>query len=138
MRLTMEQYFGRWINSPDVTPSRTANAAHLIDQCNKLIVLAEAGGVKFLDNPHTECCVSGETFGGFRPQSCAQGAPNSAHKEGMAVDLFDPRGEIDAWCMAHQDQLKELGIYMEHPDATVGWSHWGTRAPLSGHTVFYP
>ncbi len=97
-----------------------------------------AAGVVFPDNPATKSGVSGQTFGGFRPQSCTQGASNSAHKEGQAVDRYDPGNKIDDWLMAHPDSLVRHDLYIEHPSATAGWSHWGTRAPKSGKRVFYP
>jgi len=136
--ITLEQYFGRWINHPDATPERKANAAHLLSCVSNLEQFAVLDGVVFPENPCTECGVSGNTFGGFRPQGCPQGAPHSSHKEGMAVDRYDPKGAIDAWCMANIDKLEACGIYIEHPDSTKGWSHWTTRAPKSGHWVFLP
>lgn len=136
--ITIAQYFGRWFNHPDATPERKANAAKLLKACSTLEALAVLDGVKFYDNPTTECRQAGEEYGGFRPQSCPIGAPRSAHKEGLAVDLFDPKNEIDAWCMANLDKLEQCGIYIEHPDATPTWSHWTTRAPGSGNRVFHP
>jgi len=136
--ITLDQYFGRWINHPDATPERKANAQKLLDACAALEFIAKDLGVKFYDNPATECCQSGDEYGGFRPQSCPIGAPHSAHKEGLAVDLFDPRNEIDAWCMANTAALRGCGICIEHPDTTPNWSHWTIRVPVSGHTVFYP
>lgn len=136
--ITLEQYVGPHKDSPDWTPERQVNAKRLLEECADLEAEMIADGVSFPDNPATESGVSGQTFGGFRPQDCPQGAPNSSHKEGSGVDRYDPLEAIDNWCMAHQDRLKAHGIYIEHPDATKGWSHWTTRSPKSGRTVFYP
>ncbi len=136
--ITLTEYAGPHRESKDWTPAREQNAIELLTRCEALEEEMVADGVEFPDNPATGSGVSGQTFGGFRPQSCTQGAPNSAHKEGQAVDRYDPKGEIAAWCMKHQDRLKFHGIYMEHPSATKGWCHWGIRAPRSGNTVFYP
>jgi hypothetical protein len=136
--ITLNQYVGPHSASPDWTPERQQNAAKLLAACCALEVEMARGGVAFPDNPATKSGVSGVTFGGFRPQNCSQGAPNSSHKEGMAVDRYDPRGEIDNWCMAHLDRLAHHGIYIEHSSATPGWSHWTTRAPKSGNRAFYP
>lgn len=136
--ITLEQYVGPHANSPDWTHQRQANAIALLASCAALEDDMVADGVVFPDNPSTGSGVSGQTFGGFRPQYCPQGASNSSHKEGQGVDRYDPHGEIDAWCMAHQGYLEAHGIYIEHPSATPGWSHWTTRAPHSGHRVFYP
>lgn len=139
--ITLEQYFGRWIHHPDATDQRKENAVELLEACATLEAIAKSAGVHFPDNQITESGVSGDTYGGFRPQSCPQGAPSSSHKEGQGVDRFDPKGEIDDWCMKNAETdgaLAQCGIYIEHPDSTPHWSHWTTRAPASGHRVFKP
>jgi hypothetical protein len=136
--ITLEQYFGRWMDHPDATDERVGNAKRLVVACELLGAMAAADGVAFPTNPATRSGVSGSKYGGFRPQDCTIGASKSAHKEGLAVDRFDPTGEIDEWCMNNQDKLKMCGIYIEHPSATVGWSHWSIKPPKSGKTVFYP
>lgn len=139
--ITEEQYFGRWAHHPDATPQRRMNAHSLLDACAKLQELALADGVVFPDNPLTESGISGNIYGGFRPQDCPQGSVHSSHKEGLGVDRYDPKGEIDAWCtqQSHANgALEKCGIYIEAPSATVGWSHWTIRAPGSGHRVFLP
>lgn len=136
--ITLNQYVGPHRASPDWTPTREQNATKLLAASCALEEEMIADGVVFPVNPATKSGVSGQTFGGFRPQTCPQGAPNSSHKEGEGVDRFDPHEAIDDWCMAHQDRLKFHGIYIEHPSATKGWSHWTTRAPRSGNRAFYP
>ena len=136
--ITSDEYFGRWLHHADATQERQDNAARLLDACAKLEAIAAADGVEFKINPVTHSNVSGQTFGGFRPQSCVQGSPKSSHKEGLAVDRYDPNGDIDAWCIKNLGHLEDCGIYIEHPDSTPGWSHWTIRAPKSGNRVFYP
>jgi hypothetical protein len=136
--IILEEYVGIHKDSPDWTPERQSNAKKLLAACETLQDYMETDGIEFPINPKTGSEVSGETFGGFRPQNCPIGASNSSHKEGLAVDRYDPKGEIDSWCMANQIKLKDNGIFIEHPSATPGWSHWTIRPPGSGHTVFYP
>jgi hypothetical protein len=136
--ITLKMYLGPHAGCPDLTPTRMENAVKLLAAVNALEVEMSRGGVNFADNPATRNGISGLTFGGFRPQNCPQGAPNSAHKEGNAVDRYDPDGKIDAWCLAHQDRLAAAGIWLEHPSSTVGWSHWARVPPKSGNRVFYP
>lgn len=136
--ITLNEYVGPHRDSPDWTPTREQNATKLLAACAALQVEMEDDGVEFPTNPVTKSGVGGTTMGGFRPQWCKQGAPDSAHKDGEAVDRYDPKNEIDAWLMAHQDRLVFHGIYIEHPDKTDTWSHWSTRAPRSGRHVFYP
>lgn len=141
MIITLDDYFGPWKDHEDATEERKQNARLLLHACAALQYFAERDGIEFLDNPHTCCNVSGKTFGGFRPQDCPIGAEHSSHKEGMAVDRYDPEGLIDAWCIKHSEVgglLETCGIYIEHPEATPGWSHWTTRRPRSGNRVFRP
>ena len=136
--ITLEQYLGLWAKSKDLTPERLGNAQKLMIAINNLVAEMETAGVRFQVNPATHSQVSGVTFGGFRPQSCPQGAPHSNHKEGCAVDIYDPAGDVDAWLMKHLDRLEAHGIYIEHPDSTIHWSHWQIVAPHSGNRVFHP
>ena len=136
--ITLSEYVGIHSDSPDWTAERQANAIKLIEACNKLQSEAEYAGVRFRINPKTNSQISGDTLGGFRPQSCKIGAQKSSHKEGLAVDLFDPLGEIDSWCMVNFDKLATCGIYIEHPTKTIGWSHWTIKRPGSGNRAFFP
>lgn len=136
--INIDQYVGPHASSPDWTPERHQNAIALLNACALLESRMRDDNVVFDINPATNSGVSGKTFGGFRPQDCPQGAPKSSHKEGRGVDRYDPHGAIDDWIMAHQDVLAECGLYIEHPDATPGWSHWTDKAPRSGNRVFYP
>lgn len=136
--VTLEQYVGPHSKSPDWTSERKANAIRSLKAFANLEAEMVEAGIVFPINPVTGSGVSGQTFGGFRPQNCPQGASNSSHKTGEGLDRYDPKGEIDAWLMAHQDRLKAHRIYIEHPSKTAGWSHWTTRAPGSGNSVFYP
>lgn len=136
--LTVEQYFGKWANHPDVTPDIRANAINLVNAVNPLIDFCKRGGIEFPINPSTGCIVSGTTLGGFRPQSCTIGAPQSAHKQGLAVDIYDPHNEIDVFLEAHIDQLAQFGLWFEASAYTNGWSHWSIKQPKSGRRFFIP
>lgn len=136
--ITLNQYVGPNRECSDWTPDREQNATKLLAACLELEAEMAIDGVEFPVNPATKSGVSGQTMGGFRPQSCTQGAANSSHKEGLAVDRYDPKNEIDDWCMDHLDRLEAHGIYIEHPSKTNTWSHWTIKAPGSGRRVFFP
>ena len=136
--ISLLQYLGPWVNHPDFTDDIETNSLSLLMWVSKLIEIMEKDGVIFPINPNTKSIVAGNKYGGFRPQACSQGAPKSAHKLGLAVDIWDPENKIDEWLMDHQPLLTALGIYIEHPDYTKGWSHWSIKAPKSGHHVFIP
>ena len=136
--ITVEEYFGPHKGHKDATDERVENAKRLLLKCAALETEMFDMGVEFPINPTTKSGVSGTTYGGFRPQDCPIGAPNSAHKLGLAVDRYDPLGKIDKWLLEHPEKLRKHGIYIEHPTATSGWSHWSSKAPKSGNYIFYP
>jgi hypothetical protein len=139
--ISFEEYFGPWLGHEDATEERRANAVKLLTAVGLLERLAITDGVEFPDNPATGSGVSGQTYGGFRPQDCPQGAAHSSHKEALAVDRYDPHGDIDKWCVLNSEvggKLEQCGIYIEHPADTPGWSHWTLRRPGSGNRVFHP
>jgi hypothetical protein len=125
-------------------------AADLIHRRNELrrAWSKETGGVCPV-NPHTNCEISGspngDGDGGFRTPGSRTGAPNSAHREGLALDDYDPFNEFDDWLTtfdedagARNAMLALHGLYREHPDSTVGWTHLTTRPPISGRRTFTP
>ena len=136
-QLTVVQYFGPWVKHPDATDARKDNACVLVDPVNRLIARYEAEtGRRIKINPATGSIISGQQFGGFRPQSCPQGAPDSSHKQGQGVDIYDPDNALDDWLT--DAILTDAGLYREHPDSTQHWCHLTTRAPHSGRRTFLP
>lgn len=141
-RLTVADYLnGRDKLYPDeLTPEIMRNAEHTIALANALFALLNAEGITPEIHPQTQTFISS----GWRPpQINAQvkgAAVRSKHMTGEAVDIYDPEGEIDDYLMSEAGQraLVALGIYIEHPSTTKGWSHWSTAAPKSGKHIFYP
>ena len=127
---------GPWKNSPDLTEGRLKNISGLISPVNALLAKAKAAGVPLPINAKTGSQISGQQYGGFRPQTCPIGAPSSAHKIGMAVDIYDPSNALDAWIT--DALLTACGLYREAPRATDGWVHLTTRRPGSGNRTFMP
>jgi hypothetical protein len=61
---------------------------------------------------------------GFRPTGVnakAGGAKASGHLRGLAIDLSDPNGEIDAVLIKNPQILKKHGLMIENPKVTIGW-----------------
>ena len=79
---------------------------------------------------------------GWRPpdiNAATRGAAQrSRHMTGQAIDIADPEGDLDEWCLTHGETLARIGLWQEHPSATKGWCHVQTVAPKSGNRVFYP
>ena len=121
----------------ELDDQKRAAAAETVTRVNKLIKAAAADGV-VLEKNRTGSPVNS----GWRPlainQGTANAAPRSKHIQCLACDLHDPEGDIDEWCMANQDKLAEIGLWLEHPSATKGWCHVQIVAPRSGSRVFFP
>jgi hypothetical protein len=81
---------------------------------------------------------------GWRPPAVNAATPGAAvrskHMSCQAIDVHDLDGLIDNWLMgpAGQAALAEIGLWLEHPSSTKGWSHWQIVPPASGNRVFYP
>jgi hypothetical protein len=137
--ITLAQYWmGRdtaYALALDVATRR--NAVRTVAVANALLERAAAAGVPLVLNRAGSLVASG-----WRPPIVNAATPGasatSLHIVGEAVDLFDPKGAIDAWLMADLRPLIDLGLWLEHPDYTLRWCHLQTRPPGSGNRVFRP
>ena len=113
-------------------------AAKTVSQVNLLLGQAKEQGVTLELHPSTGTLVSS----GWRPPAVNKATPGAAlrskHMTGHAIDIYDPDGDLDEWCLNHLHALESLGLYLEHPSATKGWCHLQTLPPRSGNRVFYP
>lgn len=108
-------------DSEDLTDEVKSNANKLISVVNDF--LAELGweGPVYVSS-------------GFRPAavnaSIKNAAKRSLHMSGLAIDISDPSGELDEKITKNPELLDKYGLWLEHPDATPGWSHLdlGTRS----------
>ena len=113
----------------DMTPAIEANVARLLGLVNVLLT-------RYGAHP--------KVSSGWRPPqlnaSTPNAAPNSKHMTGQAIDLADPDGDLDEWLMsdAGLDVMNAVGLWMEHPAATKGWSHLQSVPPRSGRRCFFP
>lgn len=140
MRITLEQYLmGRETIYPnEFNEAIKANAEKTVEKVNSLLAVMEAEGVPLEAHPQTQTLISS----GWRPPQINSQVKNAAvksrHMTGEAVDLYDPEGALDYFCLENQASLASLGLWMEHPLATKGWAHLQSVAPRSGSRVFYP
>ncbi len=127
--ITLQDYWmGRDEEYPlAMTPQIERNAQRTVDLANQLLL--RYGGHAKVNS-------------GWRPPQVNAATPGAAkfsrHMTGEAVDLADPEGMLDDWCMENLPVLEKLGLWMEHPAATKGWCHLQTIPPKSGRRVFYP
>lgn len=139
--ITIEQYLmGRESIYPDeYTPEIKANAEMTVSKVNALLEWLKGEGLPLEKNKQGSLVNSG-----WRPPQIngqtKNAAPKSKHMTGQACDLYDPEGDIDAMLMSGigQAKLAEIGLWMENPAATKGWSHVQTIPPRSGQRTFYP
>jgi len=135
--ITLEQLFGAKMQHPNATPERVANGIELLTRVSELLEYLEYVP-PICPNTGTQISGSkgGSGDGGFRLQTSGTGAKKSSHKEGQAVDIYDPRGVLDD--LLSDEILDNHDLYREHPDDTPGWCHLTTRAPRSGRRTFHP
>jgi len=135
--ITLKEMFGEKIHSPDATEERLTNAKELLKRIDLLFDYLEYEP-PVCPNTGTQISGSlhGEGDGGFRLQSSKTGAAKSSHKEGQAIDIYDPYNQLDD--MLSDKILEKFNLYREHPSATPHWCHLTTRAPRSGNRTFYP
>jgi hypothetical protein len=139
-QITLSDYWMQrdYLYSRELTPEIIENAKGLLAKVNKLLIYVINAKVELEVSPATKSLVSS----GWRPpriNNITDGAaPKSKHLIGLAVDLYDPEGEIDNFCMSNPDKLEKIGLWMEHPSATKGWCHLQSVPPRSGNRVFYP
>jgi hypothetical protein len=138
--ITLEQYYmGRDKTFGDeLTPELRLNAREMVRRANMLLAVMIGDGVEVETMQNTESIVSS----GWRPAAINKSTPKAAvksnHMTCHAIDVYDPHGAIDDWCMDNPDKLAWIEIWIEHPSATKGWSHWQMVPPRSGKRVFYP
>jgi hypothetical protein len=143
MTITVEEYFRK----PRSWEQERA-AADLIERRNELRKAwrKDTGGMCPV-NPYTQSEISGspngDGDGGFRTPGSRTGAANSAHREGLAIDDWDPDNAFDDWLTtfdedggARNAMLALHGLFRESPDQTLGWSHLSTRPPPSGKRTY--
>lgn len=123
-----------------MTPAIARAAITTVDLANKLLAIAQADGVPLVRKADTRSLVAS----GWRPPAINAAtlgaAPSSKHMTGQAIDIYDPDGDLDEWLMTAPGQrvLVDLGLWLEHPSATKGWSHVQTIPPRSLNRTFYP
>lgn len=139
--ISTASYFGDKIKSPDATEIRQENSFKLLFRVNTLLRDAESLGVYVAKrDPDTGSQISGTKNGagdgGFRLSTSLTGSPKSSHREGKAVDVYDPGDLLDNWLT--DKTLETYGLYREHPDSTPGWCHLQTNPPGSGNRTYRP
>lgn len=115
--------------SPELTDEVRKNATVLLELVNSLLADLGVESVK--------------VSSGFRPSDVNSKVPGAAkkslHMTGMAIDLEDADGALDALITKNPDILDKYGLWLENPASTNGWSHLdnGIR-PARKVRIFHP
>ncbi len=127
--ITLDDYYmGRDKQYPqELSEELCSNAAAVVERVNRL--LARAGLARSVSSGWRPAAVNATVPGA---------SPRSRHLTCQAIDVADDDDRLDAWCMAHLEVLEELGLWLEHPDATPRWCHLQIVPPGSGKRVFEP
>ena len=125
--ITLADYYaGRDRRFPDeLTAEKRANAEETIDKANQL--LERFGETRRVNSGWRPVSINKATVGA---------APKSKHMTCEAIDLEDKDGTLDQWCMENLEELAAIGLWMEHPESTEGWTHLQIVPPKSGNRVF--
>lgn len=127
--ITLPHYWmGRDAKYPDaMTPEIEGNAIELLTRVN--LLLESFGHERKVNSGWRPPEVNAKTAGS---------ALKSKHMTGQAIDLADPDGDLDQWCLDNESELVRLGLWLEHPASTRGWTHLQSIPPKSGRRIFYP
>jgi hypothetical protein len=130
--ITLDQYLrGRGPISQELE----TNALALLSKVNNLLVELE-GHVDFDIYPVTNTIVSSGYRTAAVNASTPGAAPKSKHIQCLAIDIYDPDGDIDDYLT--DAILEKYDLYREHPAATKGWCHLQSVPPNSKKRTFYP
>lgn len=133
--ISLSDYFqGRdKIHADELNDDIRSHAVTTTERANRLLAAYEAS----TGDTETRYVTSG-----WRPPSVnarTEGAAiKSKHMTGQAIDISDPGGDLDDWCMDNLPVLAKIGLWMEHPSVTKNYCHVQTVPPKSERRVFFP
>lgn len=62
----------------------------------------------------------------------------SRHLSGQAIDISDPKQELQQWCLANVPILEEIGLWCEDFAYSPNWCHFQVVPPKSDKRFFKP
>jgi hypothetical protein len=145
MIIPADYFMGREARFPDeLTDQIRDNVAELLGRVNLLLSWAYADNVRPALDAHTGTHVAS----GWRPKAINDATSNAAtsskHLTGEGIDLRDNgTRDLAIWCLAHESDLAEIGLWMERPQWTHNppgqpWVHLQTIPPGSRRRYYVP
>ena len=134
--ITMKELLGGKYQYDNLTMETRRNLDELLERVNKVRKawakpMTVTSGLRSIEDHMRIYAAKGITDIKKIPMS-------SRHLTGRAVDIADPKRELQAWCKANEKCLEEAELWMEDFTATPTWCHFQTVAPLSGKRWFLP
>jgi len=122
-----------------MTDAIVRNASDLLGRVNLFLTWASADGVQ----PALDAATGTHVASGWRPREVNDATSNAAarsnHIFGNAIDLRDTSGrDLARWCLRNEDDMAEIGLWMEDPRWTPSWVHLQRVPPKSGRRVYIP
>ena len=127
--ITLDEYFNVHRDSPEITAKIKHNAKELLKRVNSLLT-----DLKFELNDIV-------VTSGFRPLAYnikVGGAKRSRHVRGLAIDIYDPTGNIYHKIVKNLGNLTSRDLSVEDGRYTPDWVHIQWPPPPSGRTIFIP
>lgn len=119
--ITMSEILKNEGKFEDFSPEIQANLKVLLDKANRLRAkygkpLIVTSGIRSMEHHLEIYAQKGITDKNKIPMK-------SKHLFGQAVDFYDPKKELQSWCLVNKDFLKELGVWLEDFNHTPNWVH---------------
>lgn len=140
MIIPADYYMGRDVKYPDeLTDAIRERVAELLGRVNLLLSWAYADNVR----PALDAKTGTHVASGWRPKAINDSTSNAAsaskHLTGEGIDLRDNgTRDLAQWCLANEDSLAEIGLWMERPQWTPSWVHLQSVPPGSRRRYYVP
>ena len=140
MIIPTDYYMGRDARFPDeLTDAIRERVAELLGRVNLLLSWAYADNVR----PALDRTTGTHVASGWRPRAVNDATSNAAalskHLTGEGIDLRDNgTRDLARWCLANEESLAEIGLWMERPQWTPTWVHLQIVPPGSHRRYYVP
>jgi hypothetical protein len=130
--ITADRYFGLMSHKENPTLEVMDNAAILLKRVNGLLEELLPTNISAVLVPVINSGWRTAAYNATVPNA----APRSKHISGQAIDLADPKEELDSYLT--DEILERHELWRESPIATKGWVHLQSIPPRSGNRTFLP
>lgn len=126
-------------HADELTDEIRDHCTELLGRVNLLLGWAYRDGVR----PALDARSGTHVASGWRPKAINDAIANAAHSSrhltGEAIDLRDNgTRDLARWCLAHEEDLAEIGLWMERPQWTPTWVHLQIVPPGSRRRYYIP